>query len=121
MFITRPKAMPSGPRPTFLYGYGGFNISIRPGFNLSRLLFIKHYGGLGVVANIRGGGEYGESWHEAGTKHKKQNVFDDFISAAEHLVKKGITTPAQIAINGGSVTQSIACPVHPAYIAVTLA
>jgi prolyl oligopeptidase len=92
----------SGKRPTFLYGYGGFNISIRPSFSLSRLLFIKHFGGVVAVANIRGGGEYGEEWHNGGTKHNKQNVFDDFIAAAEYLVKEGVSTPAQIAINGGS-------------------
>lgn len=91
-----------GPRPTFLYGYGGFNISVRPSFSLSRLLFIKHYGGVVAVANIRGGGEYGEEWHNGGTKHRKQNVFDDFIAAAEHLVREGVSTPMQIAINGGS-------------------
>ena len=89
-------------RPTFLYGYGGFNISIRPSFSLSRLLFIRHYGGLVAIANIRGGGEYGEKWHNGGTKARKQNVFDDFIGAAEFLVKEGLSTPRQIAINGGS-------------------
>lgn len=101
MFITRAKNAPAEPAPTFLYGYGGFSISLKPGFNLARLLFIKHFGGVGVVANIRGGQEYGESWHEAGTKQRKQNVFDDFIAAAEHLISTNVTRPDLLAINGG--------------------
>ena len=107
MFLVQGKgggggSQQQGPRPMFLYGYGGFNISIRPSFSLSRLLFIKHFGGVVAVANIRGGGEYGEEWHNGGTKHSKQNVFDDFIAAAEFLVQEGLSTPGQIAINGGS-------------------
>lgn len=101
MFITRAKNAPAEPAPTFLYGYGGFSISLKPGFNLARLLFIKHFGGVGVVANIRGGQEYGESWHEAGTKQRKQNVFDDFIAAAEYLISTNVTRPDLLAINGG--------------------
>ena len=101
MFLVQARDPPPGPRPAFLYGYGGFNISICPSFSLSRLLYIRHYGGIVAIANIRGGGEYGEEWHNGGTKQNKQNVFDDFIAAAEYLVSNGLTTPQQIAINGG--------------------
>ena len=102
MFITHKKGIRlNGKNPVMLYGYGGFNISLNPGFNTGRIPFIEQ-GGVYVVANIRGGGEYGEKWHMAGTKLKKQNVFDDFIAAGEFLIKEGYTNPKKLAINGGS-------------------
>jgi len=84
-----------------LYGYGGFNISLTPGFSVSRLVFLEQ-GGVFAMPNLRGGGEYGEEWHKAGTKLQKQNVFDDFIAAAEYLIAEGYTTPEKLAIHGGS-------------------
>lgn len=102
MFVTYKKGMEkNGENPVFLYGYGGFNISLNPGFGAMRIPFIQN-GGIYVVANLRGGGEFGEKWHKAGTKLNKQNVFDDFIAAAEYLIKEGYTSPEHIAINGGS-------------------
>lgn len=102
MFVTYKKGMKkNGKNPVFLYGYGGFNISLNPGFGAMRIPFIQN-GGIYVVANLRGGGEFGEKWHKAGTKLNKQNVFDDFIAAAEYLIKEGYTSPDHIAINGGS-------------------
>ena len=102
MFITRRKDVtPDGKRPTLLYGYGGFNISLTPSFSVTRLAWME-MGGIYAVANLRGGGEYGERWHEAGTKLEKQNVFDDFIAAAEYLVEQGYTNPERLAIFGGS-------------------
>jgi prolyl oligopeptidase len=102
MFITNKKGITlDGNNPTVLYGYGGFNITTSPGFSALRIALLEQ----GVVyasANIRGGGEYGEKWHEAGTKLKKQNVFDDFIAAAEYLIKERITSPNKLAIHGGS-------------------
>ena len=89
------------PRPVFLYGYGGFNISLTPYFSAMRIPFLEQ-GGIYVQVNLRGGSEYGEEWHKAGTKMQKQNVFDDFIAAAEYLIKEGYTTKEQIAIVGGS-------------------
>jgi len=102
MFITRKKNQPNnGQHPTLLYGYGGFNISLTPSFSASRAALLEQ-NGIYAVANIRGGGEFGEAWHKAGTKCTKQRVFDDFIAAAEYLVDKRYTNPERLAIEGGS-------------------
>ena len=102
MFIVNKKGIKmDGTNPTLLYGYGGFNISLTPSFSVSRLIFLEK-GGIFVMANLRGGGEYGEEWHEAGTKLNKQNVFDDFIAAAEYLIDNGYTSSEKLAIMGGS-------------------
>ncbi|WP_296945885.1 prolyl oligopeptidase family protein [uncultured Massilia sp.] len=102
MFIVAKKGLKlDGNNPTYLYGYGGFNISLTPGFSPANLAWME-MGGVYVVANLRGGGEYGESWHASGTRLNKQNVFDDFIGAAEWLVANKVTSPAKLAIGGGS-------------------
>jgi len=102
MFLVHRKGLErTGDHPTLLYGYGGFNVSVTPSFNVGRLAWLE-MGGLYVVANLRGGGELGEEWHLAGTKDKKQNVFDDFIAAADHLVANGFTSHDRIAIEGAS-------------------
>ncbi|MFC0170433.1 prolyl oligopeptidase family protein [Pseudoduganella danionis] len=102
MFIVAKKGLKhDGSNPTYLYGYGGFNISLTPAFSVANLAWLE-MGGVYVVPNLRGGGEYGEAWHAAGTKLQKQNVFDDFIGAAEWLIEHKITTPAKLAIGGGS-------------------
>ncbi len=102
MFIIHKKGLKlDGTNPVLLYGYGGFNISLTPNFNVSRLVFLEN-GGVFCMPNLRGGGEYGEKWHKAGTKLNKQNVFDDFIAAAEYLIKEKYTTPEKLAISGGS-------------------
>ena len=102
MFISHKKGLElDGKNPTLLYGYGGFNISLTPGFSVASLGWME-MGGVYAVPNLRGGGEYGEQWHEAGTKLKKQNVFDDFIGAAEWLIANKYTSPKQLAIAGGS-------------------
>ena len=90
-----------GNNPTLLYGYGGFNISLTPSFSVSRLAWLER-GGVLAIANLRGGGEYGRAWHEAGILANKQNVFDDFIACAEWLTTEGVTSPAKLAIQGGS-------------------
>jgi prolyl oligopeptidase len=102
MFITHKKGLRlNGKNPTLLYGYGGFNVSVTPSFSVSRLILLEN-GGIYAVANIRGGGEYGKEWHEAGNRLNRQNVFDDFIAAAEYLVDEGYTSPSKLAILGGS-------------------
>ncbi|HEY1793679.1 MAG TPA: prolyl oligopeptidase family serine peptidase [Opitutaceae bacterium] len=100
MFITAKKGL-SGPRPTWLYGYGGFDISLPPAFSVATAVWLE-MGGVYAQPNIRGGGEYGEAWHLAGTKERKQNVFDDFIAAADYLVRKGITSRDRLVIEGRS-------------------
>ena len=102
MIITcRKDIRLDGNNPTLLYGYGGFNISLTPAFSTSTVVLLEQ-GGVYAVANLRGGGEYGEAWHRAGTKLQKQNVFDDFIAAAEYLIGQGYTTSEKLGISGGS-------------------
>ncbi len=102
MFITRRKdAKLTGGNPTLLYGYGGFDVSLTPKYSAAVAAWLER-GGIYAVANLRGGGEYGANWHDAGTRLNKQNVFDDFIAAAEWLVAKGYTSPAKLAIHGRS-------------------
>jgi len=102
IFIAHKKGLKlDGSNPTLLYGYGGFNAAMTPSYNVTAATWMK-MGGVYVLASIRGGGEYGAAWHEAGTKLKKQNVFDDFIAAAEWLIANKFTQPAKLAINGGS-------------------
>ena len=102
MFLTYKKGTErNGKNPVYLYGYGGFNISLPPSFSPNRLFMLEN-GVIYAQTNLRGGSEYGEPWHEAGTKMKKQNVFDDFIGAAEYLIKEGWTSPDYLTIEGGS-------------------
>ncbi|RLD24954.1 MAG: S9 family peptidase [Bacteroidetes bacterium] len=102
MFIVYKKGIElNGKNPTYLYGYGGFNISLRPSFSTSRIVWLEN-GGIYAQPNLRGGGEYGEDWHLAGTKMQKQNVFDDFIAAGEYLIAEGYTSSKYLAIAGGS-------------------
>jgi len=102
MIITYKKGMQqNGKNPLMLYGYGGFNVNLTPAFSISNLVFLEN-GGVYAVPNLRGGGEYGDEWHNAGIKMKKQNVFDDFIAAAEYLIKEKYTSTTHLAISGGS-------------------
>ena len=102
MIITHKKGIKlDGKNPTILYGYGGFNISLNPGFSVLRAVWMEQ-GGIYAVPNLRGGGEYGKEWHKAGTQMQKQNVFDDFIAAAEYLIENKYTSPEFLAISGGS-------------------
>ena len=102
MFIVYKKGLElNGKNPTMLYAYGGFSVSLTPGFNTSRIVWLEN-GGIYAQPNLRGGGEYGEKWHQAGTKLNKQNVFDDFIAAAEYLIKEKYTSSEYLAISGGS-------------------
>tara|TARA_B110000881_G_C18546117_1_gene501315 strand:- start:134 stop:1525 length:1392 start_codon:yes stop_codon:yes gene_type:complete len=102
MIITHKKGVElNGKNPTILYGYGGFNISLTPSFSIANAVWMEQ-GGVYAVPNLRGGGEYGKKWHDAGTQMQKQNVFDDFIAAAEYLIEKEYTSSAYLAIRGGS-------------------
>lgn len=102
MFLTYKKGLKrDGSNPVYLYGYGGFNVSLTPGFSANRMLLLEE-GVIYAQANLRGGSEYGEEWHQAGTKMNKLNVFNDFIAAAEYLVKEGWTSPEHLTIEGGS-------------------
>src|SRR5215472_16367821 len=100
--ILRKKGLKlNGLNPTVLYGYGGYGINLTPSFDVSRRLWFDA-GGVYVIANLRGGGEYGEEWHKAGNLTRKQHVFDDFIASAEHLIKRKYTSPAKLAVEGAS-------------------
>jgi prolyl oligopeptidase len=102
MIITHKKGIElNGKNPTLLYGYGGFSVSLTPAFSTSNIILLEQ-GGIYAVPNLRGGGEYGEKWHLAGTKMQKQNVFDDFIAAAEYLISNNYTSKDYLAIAGGS-------------------
>jgi prolyl oligopeptidase len=102
MFITHKKGLkPDRNTPTLLYAYGGFNVSLTPSFSVANLVWMEA-GGIYALPNLRGGGEYGRAWHEAGTKERKQNVFDDYIAAAEWLVANNLTSPAKLVLSGGS-------------------
>ncbi|XP_046965734.1 prolyl endopeptidase isoform X1 [Vanessa cardui] len=103
MFIVSKKNLPrDGSSPALLYGYGGFNINLQPSFSVTRLVFMQHFNGVVAIPNIRGGGEYGERWHNAGRLLNKQNVFDDFQAAAEYLVAEGYTRASLLTAQGGS-------------------
>lgn len=102
MIITHKKGLKlDGKNPTMLYGYGGFNVSLTPAFSIANAIWMEN-GGIYAVPNLRGGGEYGKKWHDAGTKMQKQNVFDDFIAAAEYLIKEKYTSSDYLAVKGGS-------------------
>ena len=123
MIITHKKGIEfNGENPTMLYGYGGFNVSLTPAFSVANALWIE-MGGIYAVPNLRGGGEYGKAWHKAGTQMQKQNVFDDFIVAAEYLINKGYTSPRRLAISGrsnGGLLVGAAMTQRPELFAVAL-
>lgn len=100
--VTRKGLVRDGSHPALLYGYGGFNVSLTPFFSVTRLVLAQHFGAVMAVANIRGGGEYGEEWHKAGSLANKQNCFDDFIACGEYLVQAGYTQKKKLCIEGGS-------------------
>ena len=102
MMITYKKGTKlDGTNPTMLYAYGGFNVSLTPSFSIANAVWLEN-GGVYAVPNLRGGGEYGKKWHNAGTQMQKQNVFDDFIAAAEYLIENKYTSSEKLAIRGGS-------------------
>jgi prolyl oligopeptidase len=101
LFVLSPAERPDTPRPAVLYGYGGFNVALTPSYTAQALAWVAA-GGVWAVANLRGGSEHGEEWHRAGMRERKQNVFDDFAAAGEHLVAEGWTTHRQLAVMGGS-------------------
>src|SRR5260370_12070120 len=110
MFVTQKKGlMLDGDNPTLLYGYGGFNVSLTPVFSVPVLAWLEH-GGVFAQANLRGRGEYGEAWHLAGTLEHKQNVFDDFIAAAEWLIANKYTSTSRLAIQGASNARLLVAP-----------
>lgn len=123
LFISyKKKPRRKGPAPTLLYGYGGFDISLTPGFSVPNLVWMEA-GGVYAQANLRGGGEYGREWHEAGTKERKQNVFDDFAAAARYLIDQGWTRPQQLAISGrsnGGLLVGATLNQHPGLFAAAL-
>jgi len=103
MFIVSKKNLDlNGSHPALLFGYGGFGMSVTPQFSVARVVLMRNLGFVACVANIRGGGEYGEGWHRAGSLANKQNCFDDFAAAGEFLVAAGYTSPARLCIEGGS-------------------
>lgn len=101
-FMVYKKGTLCATSPVLLYGYGGFNISLTPSFTVSRVVFMQNLNGVLVIANIRGGGEYGEAWHDAGRRANKENCFHDFISVAKYLHEHCIGSPSSTAIMGGS-------------------
>jgi prolyl oligopeptidase len=123
MFVTARKGIPAdGRRPTFLYGYGGFNTPVTPSFSLPLLVWMER-GGVYAVANLRGGGEYGEEWHQAGSRRQKQNTFDDFAAAAEWLVASGVTTRGRLSVGGhsnGGLLAAATMIQHPELIGAAL-
>lgn len=100
--VSRKDVSLDGSNPCLLYGYGGFDISITPYFSVARNVIARHLGAVFCIANIRGGGEYGEEWHKAGSLARKQNCFDDFIACAEYLIFAGYTRAKKLCIEGGS-------------------
>jgi prolyl oligopeptidase len=101
-FEVAPKQIPAGGLPTLLYGYGGFEVSLTPGYSAAAGIAWMERGGVYVVANIRGGGEYGPRWHQAALREKRHKAYEDFAAVGEDLVKRGVTTPKQLGIMGGS-------------------